>query len=274
MRHVAAGLFALAWVGGWTATADAGAWTLGQWKSYHKLAVSYLDAAREFNNDGEVVAPALGKTYTETAVSYFGELGVLRRADVIVQGAYKRAAAEDDERETEYGGASDLELGAKYQWLDVSPVVSSVQFLYKYPFLYNEDDAKLPPGQGQADYEGRLQFGVSLYPLPLYAGVEGGYRVRAAEPSDEWRYLLEAGASFWRLAPRVKLDGIASAGNADEGDSVDATAGLEYAVGKLDAALGFKVLDAFYLEGGYAHTLYGRNTLYGDTWSAAAVLVF
>ncbi|MBZ0273050.1 hypothetical protein K8I61_13505 [bacterium] len=284
MRRILVIAFAAAAVAGSAAPAFAGAWARGFLHSYHRLGVAYFVSERDFNDDGEIVDHEPdGKYYQDLSVAYYGELGVLDKLDFILNGVYKNQYGKmqviDTEtlnevnREAEYGGFGDLEVALKYQFLE-KLLAAAVQGTWKTPAMYDRD-AKLPPGQGQNDFEARLALGRSLWPVPMYIGLEGAYRYRDNVPSDEWRYLAEAGASVWKLYARVKLDGIASAGTADD-DAVtrDPQAGLEYALGKLEGTAGVKIFGPISLEGSYARTIYGRNTAHGQTIAGAVAAEF
>ncbi|MCZ7582940.1 MAG: hypothetical protein M5R36_06175 [Deltaproteobacteria bacterium] len=254
------------------ASAFGGAWTAGRGKGYQKLGVSYFTASEYFDNNSERGEAPENQYFQDLAIGYYGSVGLTDWLDAILNLAYKHQYANNGLRTAEYAGPGDQEAALKAR-LFQKPFVFSTQVTYKSPHFYDEN-AKLPPGSGQQDVEGRLLLGRSLYPLPLYFGLEGGYRWRDEEPSDEWRYLVELGGNFWRVFPRVKLDGIASVGNADEAETTDPQAGLESAIGRLESALDFQILNPLFLEVAYTTALYGRNAAAGHTYSAAVIFTF
>jgi hypothetical protein len=163
----------------------------------------------------------------------------------------------------------------RYRILE-EPVVFSVQGLVKIPAGYDKNIA-LPLGNGQVDVEVRLLIGKSLWPLPMYLGLEAGYRYRADEPSDEYKYLLEVGGSVTdSFGLRAKLDGTASVKNADKVTDVSGNpvASLEYDLGKLELTAGYSFTKQWTGEFTYTPNIYGKNTAAGSTLSLAVIYGF
>ena len=150
-------------------------------------------------------------------------------------------------------------------------MVIAAQTLVKIPEAYNKNDA-LPVGNGQYDFEVRLLYGRSLYPLiPGYYNFEVGYRWRLGDPSDEVRYLVEFGIDVTKdVYARAKLDGIYSMDNGERlGTAGNPTTTNNFDIGKLDMALGYKMSKQWGLEFGYTPAIYGQNTSLGATYSIA-----
>ena len=101
-------------------------------------------------------------------------------------------------------GIGDVDIGVKYQ-LTNGPVVLAPYLTVKVPTGYH-DDYVPPMGTGDADLEFRLLAARSLYPLPLYVGVESGYRIRGGPYSNQIPYFVEVG---WTPHKRVFLKGFA-----------------------------------------------------------------
>ncbi|ALQ10406.1 MULTISPECIES: hypothetical protein [Pseudoalteromonas] len=165
-------------------------------------------------------------------------------------------------------GFGDTEVGIRYQW-QAEPFVLSTSFLVKTPFLYDEDDGL---GNNQEDYEAKILLGKGLDKFG-YIGAEVGYRVRTAEPSDEYRYLLEYGFNVNKnIYMRAKLDGILSAENADSSTSINAanlSNPLEFDSGKFELATGWNFdknssLAGFGIELTFTREIYGSNILQGN----------
>ncbi len=192
----------------------AGAWTKEQGKSYHRAAINHYFADREFDDDGESRSISSNGEFRDFNLNYYMEYGILDQLTAITSIYYKDLRREDDRFIYETRGLGDFDLGMRYRLYSDNSKVIAVQGMVKIPEFYDKDDA-LAPGNGQYDYEMRVLYGHSLWPpLPGYVNIEIGYRWRAEEPADEFRYLLEFGTDIgWQFYTRAKLDGIISAGN-------------------------------------------------------------
>lgn len=255
------------------AVSHAGAWTAKQGAYYDKASVNYYVSKDTFNSAGSRIdSPNNGK-FTDYNLSNYFEYGLLDNLTLINSLTYKWLENEDNSRLTKGHGVGDLDLGLRYRLLDHEKVgIVATQLLVKVPGAYKKSDP-LPLGNGQYDAEVRLLYGRSLWPLlPGYANAEIGYRWRADDPSDEYRYLLELGFDLTdKIYSRAKLDGIISADNGRKLDtSGNPTSTNNFDLGKLDLTLGYKASPAWGLELSYTPAIYGQNTAAGATYSAAA----
>ena len=80
---------------------------------------------------------------------------------------------------------------------------------------FRNEDGLIPVGEGQWDYDVVLQAGRSFWPLPVYANVDVGYRVRTEnedilrDPGDEWLVNAEIGYNpLQRVLLAIKLEGL------------------------------------------------------------------
>lgn len=271
----------------------AGAWTQAKGKFYSRLAYEQYSSDEYFDEDGTTrsYSPADPRKrdfeYDEDLTTLYLEYGLFDKLTLVASLNYKEAEWRYKAGGTprmprdmvaKTSGPGDQELGVKYQLLTTETGVLSIQGMYKTPEGYDEDDKgslEIQRGDGQEDYDVRLLYGQSLYPMiPGYFNVEAGYRVRSQEPADEFKYVLEVGVDFTsRFYGRVKLDGSAALGNSDETVSSAAVhadpSGNEVSIGKLDMALGFKITDHFGLEATYRPELYGENTTKGYSMGLA-----
>ncbi len=255
-----------------TGTLYAGAWTQEKGKSYHRLAANYYFADREFNKNGNSQSMPDNGEFRDVNLSYYAEYGVIDELTVLASLYYKDIKREDDYVRSDAKGMGDVDLGARFRLYDGDIGVFAVQGLIKVPEFYDKDDA-LPLGNGQYDYELRLLYGRSLWPMiPGYMNLEAAYRYRAKRPSDEFRYLVEAGSDLGKnFYARAKLDAIVGLGNGE--DTIDAfgnpTATLEYDLAKVDLTVGYQLSEKLGLELGYTPALWGENTAKGATWTLA-----
>ena len=250
----------------------AGAWTQEKGKSYHRIAANYYYADEEFDDGGSSRSMAWNGEFHDINLNYYVEYGVFDELTVIASLCAKNLKREDDYFKYENGGMGDVDLGARYLLHSGDIGVFSIQGLIKIPEYYNKNN-DLPLGNGQYDYEARLLYGRSLWPMiPGYMNLEAAYRYRAKQPSDEFRYLVEVGSNLGEnFYARAKLDAIIGLGNGDDltDDFGNPTSTLEYDLAKLDLVLGYQVTQKWGLELGYTPALWGENTAKGATWTLA-----
>lgn len=248
----------------------AGAWTFQEGKLYEKLSLNNYAADRYFDNDGNKKNLSYNGKFTDINISNYIEYGLTDSIGVINSIGVKRIENKDDFATTTTSGVGDIEIGLKHKLAEGGYGALSHQAMVKIPGFYDKKSA-LPLGNGQFDAEYRVLYGLSLWRIfPGYANFEVGYRYRAEAPSDEFRYLVEVGGDVTdKLYARAKLDGIQSVNNSDKmSDSVgNPTTIYQFDLGKLDAAVGYKIGDNWGVEFGYTPTLYGKNTADGTTYS-------
>jgi hypothetical protein len=126
--------------------------------------------------------------------------GVTGRLDLLMQASYYADVSFNDlVDDRSSNGPGDLRLGAKLRLWD-GPIITSLKVLAKAPLGDFPIDAELVPvGEGQWDVDVWAQFGRSFYPLPAYANVNFGYRLRTRnsetdiKPGNEWLVQAELG---------------------------------------------------------------------------------
>lgn len=252
-------------------TLHAGAWTAPKYGFYEKLAFNFYYSNDTFDRNGNRIDTPLNGKFRDYNISNYFEFGLTDDLTVINALTYKWLKDDNDLRTTRGYGLGDVDLGVRYKMMDNNVGILSAQALVKIPGPYDRNDP-LPLGNGQFDGELRLLYGRSLYPLlPAYGNLEIGYRWRAGDPSDEFRYLVEFGVDVTRsLYGRLKLDGIYSIDNGNKlGNDGNPTTTNNFDLGKLDVTLGYKVTPAWGIEATYTPALYGQNTAAGATYSLA-----
>ncbi|UTW54340.1 hypothetical protein [Kordiimonas sp. SCSIO 12610] len=252
------------------APAFAGAWTAKKGSAYNKFAINTFDSSALFGTQEEGF-----EEFTDLNFTFYGEYGITDDLTFFGSAALKRITRTDFGVQVTNEGVGDVDLGLRYNFYN-DDFVFSGQFLFKAPYLYDED-ADLPLGNGQEDYEFRLLFGKTLGRLG-YFGAEAGYRFRAGDPVDEFRYLIEYGFDVTdNVYLRAKLDGTL---NAQSGDNlVDTTSAnpalpLAFDLGKLETTAGWKINDNFVGEFTVTSNIYGDNTLRGTNFQFAVVYSF
>ena len=248
-------------------TAYAGAWPANEGESYQRLSFNFFETDERFGDE----LPEF-ENFQDFNLTYYSEWGIDEDVTLIVSVPYKDLENTSAGVTTSNSGFGDVDLGAKYNLSD-GPFVVSVQALTKLPFLYSEN-ADLPIGNGQIDVEGRFLVGRSLGKFG-YFGAEAGYRYRAEEPVDEFRYLIEYGFDLSKdVYVRAKLDGQIALGEAnvvDAANPANPALPLAFDIGKLETTAGWKIDDTFLIEATATQNLYGSNTLRGTNFQIALV---
>ena len=256
---------------GFSCNAIAGAWTQPAGVFYEKFAFNYYSADHIFDSSGNRIRTPLNGKFSDHNLSNYFEIGITDRVTAITSLTYKWLHNEYTGADIRANGLGDTDLGARIKLYDGRAGIVSSQFILKIPGAYGSTDA-LPLGNGQYDFEARLLYGRSLWPMiPGYANIEAGYRWRAGAPSNEFRYLGEFGMDFGKtLYGRVKLDGTLSTNDGSNmGSWGNPTATNNFDLGKLDLALGCKVRPSWGFEGAYVREIYGKNTSSGSTLTIA-----
>lgn len=217
--------------------ASAGAWTLPRGTLWTKVALfrqetrEWYLASPEFGASGIHEAGSrqpyrFGGRYASSAVFAEGVYGVTDRLDVGVQVPFHDQQFADDTRRRPPSevGIGDLRVFTKYR-ISSHPAVVSLKLATKAPTgAFHNEDGIVPVGEGQWDFGFVGQVGRSFWPLPLYANLDLGYRVRMRndeadrDPGDEWFYTAEAGVNLGsRLLLMTKLEGLRGEPSTDFG---------------------------------------------------------
>ena len=254
--------------------AFAGAWTAKQGDQYLKGAVNYFETSNRFGPEDGF------ENFRNINFNVYWEYGIQDNLTFFSTGSLTNLENQADGVETSQTGIGDIELGLRYRLID-GPVIVSVQGLFKAPYLY-DDDADLPLGNGQEDFEGKILFGKSFGKYG-YGGLEAGYRFRTDDPVDEFRFLVEYGFDVnEQLYLRTKLDNIIAAQSSDVDDGValspelalNPQLPLEFDLGRLEYTAGYKFTDTLAGEITGTTAVYGDNTLSGTNIQVALVATF
>lgn len=212
---------------------DAGAWTLPQGRVWTK-ASCFRQTAKEWyiaspepvlRPDGTFTRFATGTRrpyrfdgrYRSRAVFLEAFYGVTDRVEAGLQVPFFDQDFDDDTRSQPpaAAGFSDLRLCARWR-LARSPLVLALKVGAKLPTgEFRNQDGLIPVGEGQWDMDLTLQAGRSLWPAPVWASLDIGYRVRLKnrdtdlDPGDEGLVDAEIGwAPTRRLWLAMKLESV------------------------------------------------------------------
>lgn len=174
--------------------ARAGAWAQAPGHFYAKLSGISYSADEVYNDMG--VKQAMGMdddTFDGRQAFLYVEYGLRERLTLVSQFSAGVLTDEDRLVRNETTGTGDLDLGLKYQAID-DPLVVAPQLSLKIPSGYDADHEPAM-GTGDIDLEARVLVSKSLYPAPVYAGLDGGYRIRGGDFSNQVTWGAEIGAT-------------------------------------------------------------------------------
>jgi len=250
--------------------AFAGAWTLARGALYDRISGNGYNSDEQFDLDGSREDLPLDGEFKDVNVINYLEFGVTDRFTAFGSITVKHLESDNLVRTTKTSGIGDADLGLRGRIVQGKQGVLSAQALARIPTGYDEEDA-IPLGSGEPEYEGRLLYGRSLWPLiPGYCGAEAGYRWRTGSPEDEFRYIAEIGSDLGKAFYfRTKLDGIMGMETGTQLDpSGNPTVRESYDLGTLYATVGRR-FGTVSLELEYAPSIYGTTTSAGSNLSLA-----
>ncbi len=252
-----------------------GAWTQHEGGMYNKFQFNYYWATQTFDKNGKKFDS--GGKFEDKNFTYYGEYGLKDNLTVITSIPVKQISNHLDTGDnTKTTGVGDIDLALKYRLYKGESAVISIQGLVKIPEAYDKNRA-LPLGNGQYDVEARLLLGKSLYPLPLYFGLEAGYRFRFQAPADEFKLLAELGYSVTdKLYLRTKVDATLSAQNSDKvaATELNPTLSLDYNLIKWEFTAGYRISKALGVEFTYTPDVWGKNIAAGRNLQLALFYMF
>ena len=175
--------------------ASAGAWTLGKGHVWSKITYMSLSTNEHYDNDGNV--GEIPARYKSQQVYFDVYYGLNDRIDVGVKIPYISNEFVDVSPEHPFYGAPDKKdsgIGdirgvAKINLVNSADLVGTLKLGFKVPMgEYREVPEALSITGGQWDFDVVAQLGRSFYPVPVYANVDLGYRLRGEytdpNPSD------------------------------------------------------------------------------------------
>ena len=261
----------------WPTGVFAGAWTLPQGELWTKVTLfrqeahEWYIASPEFT-DGEIQKVGTRRSYRfngkyqSKAIFIETFYGVTDRFDIGAQVPYFAQQFADDTRlkSPSESGFSDLRLFAKWRALD-APALLTLKLGAKIPTAeFRNEDGIIPVGEGQWDFDFIGQVGRSFWPLPLYANLDVGYRVRLKndeidrDPGDEWFFNAEVGINLTRrVLLMTKVEGLRGKAATDFG-SIENRSQIKR-ITYLSPVLSVGLNDRAALELGVRYTLNGRN---------------
>jgi len=249
----------------------AGPWTSEQGVTYNKPAINYFSGDSFFGTRQEGF-----ERFEDLNFTFYNETGITDEISFIASIPVKQIIRTDLNAAgvpvtNRTSGVGDIDIGLRYN-ISKGPIVVAVQGIFKAPYAYTANTT-LPLGNGQEDFEGRVQIGRSLKKVG-YVVIEAGYRYRAGAPSDEFRYLIEYGVDLTKsVYVRTKLDGLLSIRNDTPlvAFNNNPTLPLAFDLAKLELTAGYKLNTKLAVEFTGTPNVYGNNTLTGTNFQLALV---
>ncbi|MDA0335124.1 MAG: transporter [bacterium] len=203
--------------------------------------------------------------YESTAVFLEAKYGIADGIDVGLQVPWFDQSFNDDTRidSPAESGFSDVRISARWQLLD-RPILLTLKGGAKIPTAeFRNEDGLIPVGEGQWDYDVVVQAGRSFWPIPAYANIDLGYRVRTEnesirrDPGDEWQVTAELGYSpLPSLMLAAKLEGLyGKAGRSFGLRNESLTQRITY----LSPSVAYTLSGQTVMEGGLRISVGGRN---------------
>lgn len=217
-------------------SAGAGAWTQPKGHIWSKLTIMAQSTTEEYVAVGVAGRePDIQRVYIPGERAPYDDLGeydsraaffdlwygVTDRIDIGVQIPWFRQEFVNDALLIGFGeprvasGFSDIRGFLKINLVQ-KPFVGTVKFGFKAPTgEFVNEEGIIPVGEAQWDFDVVGQIGKSLWPLPVYANLDVGYRFRLKnedidrDPGNELLFLGEVGVNprSWALVA-LKLEGI------------------------------------------------------------------
>lgn len=171
----------------------------------------------------------------------------------------------------------DTRFGVRYR-LPVNFLAATVRVGAKAPTgFFNKDAEVVPVGDGQWDLELSADVGKSLWPLPAYVNVTGGYKLRFEpdvsttnlDPGNELTLRVEAGVNIQRnLLVKAAIDGFwGQEFTALFADSKLKLRDSERRILYFEPGVLWTVLDPLTVEFGVRFSLSGKNYPAGQIFS-------
>jgi hypothetical protein len=209
--------------------AAAGAWIIERGRLETKLLFFLHSTDEEFILTPRIVGAQTFESGTRLPYSFGGEsisrayilafrYGLLESLELGTSFSYYDLSFNDDGGDRRNTGPGDLFMHASYQ-VARDPFALLVRGGVKAPTgEFDIDPERVPLSENQWDLEGSAALGKSFYPLPVYVGVEGGYRYRfenartRVKPGNEFFFSAEVGGSpIDFIAVKVLLEGLFAA---------------------------------------------------------------
>jgi len=205
-----------------------GGWPQPKGMGYYKLGQNWIISDSFYGPGGDIVRIRTTGLYT---TSFYGEYGITNRLTAVLYFPFFVRNTLNEERyrpsgKTVPGDAvnalGDTDIAFKYGLIVNKPVVLSATLLLGLPFGETGGGESQILQTGDGEFNQMIKFDVSgsLHPTPLYGSAYVAFNNRTENFSDEIRYGVEVGYTFFKkLTAIVKLNVVESLYNGSDAPS-------------------------------------------------------
>jgi hypothetical protein len=207
----------------------------------------HTESSKGFGNDGKIIDIP---DYHQDQVYFQAEYGLTNDLTLLLTPSYQGVDVNGTDKTT---GLGYTDIGARYRIAHGDNWIISVQGLARIPGKKRADRAA-QIGRTDAEYDMRAGVGYSFG--SSFISLEGGYRLRAGDPPNEFHADFTFGT---QLAPRLSL--MASSYNSfSDGRGVNIF-NQSYRYNDVYPSLVYELTKNFSVQAGYFATISGRNAL-------------
>ncbi len=253
---------------------SAGAWPQEKGSGFYKLETSLIVADEYYLSNGDRQSIPTTKEWT---IALYGEYGLTDRLTAILYWPMKSLAVNRQVGRLsgfEYApggsaaGPGDAQLGFRFNVLKQTVSVWSLSFNVGVPTGQHSNREGLFTGDGEWNAAALVEYGLSLYPRPLYLAAQTGINLRSAGYEHEWHYGVEFGLDVnRRVAAILRVQGVRPI----ESVRSNAAVGSLYSNGQQYLAYGlewdYKLSDRLGLAAQFRSAVGARNILAAPMWS-------
>ncbi|HPQ67829.1 MAG TPA: hypothetical protein PKW95_01790 [bacterium] len=229
-----------------------------------------LNVEQWWDNDGSRSDFGYDEQFVNHRLALDSSLRLIDRLDVLLGLEYDYLTATFHDEDWTSAGLGDIKAGLR-TWIIHEPLGVGVQATFLAPYAYESIDTECPIGDGVPAYDLRLVLHRQFVHMPAYVNLEGGYRIREGQYTEQWRYRADAGFAYGMGFLNVALFGHAAATGTDHAeDWRNPMVRYSSALGEVEPSIGLRSLDdRFRVSFGYALAVWGRGIGAGDTFSVA-----
>lgn len=248
-----------------------GGWPQPKGVGYYKLGQNWIISDSFYGPGGDIVAIRTTALFT---TSLYGEYGITDRLTGILYLPFFVRNTLNEERYSPSGrvvpgdmvnALGDTDVAIKYGLIVNKPIVLSATVSFGLPIgkTSGGDGKILQTGDGEFNQMLKFDVSGSLHPLPLYGSAYIGFNNRTENFSDEIRYGIEVGYTFFKkLTAIAKLNMVESLYNGS--DTLTENNGVfsnntEYISPMLE--LGYAINDKWGVSCSAGYAFSGKNIL-------------
>lgn len=172
----------------------AGPWTRKQGTGFVQLGFSTIGYKKVY--DDRSVKQPLPVDVRDNVLQLLGEYGFTDYLTVSATVPFKFLSADGTVASRSNSGVGDIDLGLKYNWLNVNGFVLTAEALFGLPVGSTTNMDGLRLGDGEFNVTARVLAGKSFYPTPLYISADLGFNLRTNNFSHDVPFSFEAGYGF------------------------------------------------------------------------------